>query len=115
MRYDLPMMMKRKTRRTDRNHVIYRLTVKGKTYIGLTVVENGNALKSAKRRFQKHVSRAKREDKGWKLCEMIRKHGAEAFLVEVVAVVRGKVAAHDFERDLIRTERPKLNTDIRGC
>jgi hypothetical protein len=47
------------------------------------------------------------------LCSAIRKHGAEKFLVEVVEVVRGKSAAHEIERVLIRKIKPKLNTDTR--
>lgn len=102
----------RKTR-SDRNHVIYSLTIGKREYIGVTVVNNRSPSKSLNRRWQKHVQRAYAEDKGWKLCEAIRKHGPEKFTVEIVQVVRGKSAAHQVERDLIRVRKPKLNTDVR--
>ena len=100
-------------RRSDRNHIVYKITLNAQEYIGVTVVEKRNPEYSAKRRWQKHVSRAKREDKNWKLYEMIRKHGPEKFQISVVQVVRGKSAAHGVERQLIRERKPKLNTDVR--
>lgn len=104
--------MKRK-RRTDRNHIVYKLAVRGDVYVGVTHVAGGNKNKSLKRRWQKHVRRALTEDRNWKLCKAIRKHGPEAFEVIIVAVVRGKVNAHNYERELIRKLNPKLNTDKR--
>ena len=100
-------------KRSDRRHVIYKLEVAGEFYIGLTVFERTEK-KSVVRRFQKHVSRAKVEKvKKWALCKAIRTHGSEAFKISVVATVRGKVAAHTFERALIMKTKPTLNTDIR--
>lgn len=83
------------------------------TYIGVTVVEKRNPQYSLKRRWQKHVSRALAESHNWKLCDAIRRFGAEKFDVKVIEVVRGKVAAHERERQLIRERKPKLNTDVR--
>lgn len=100
-------------RRSDRNHIVYKITLNTQEYIGVTAVEKRNPEYSAKRRWQKHVSRAKREDKNWKLYAMIRKHGPEKFQISVVQVVRGKSAAHSVERQLIRERKPKLNTDVR--
>jgi hypothetical protein len=100
-------------RRIDRNHIVYKLQVNTKVYIGVTSVENRNPEYSAVRRWQKHVSRAYREDKNWKLYDAIRRHGPEKFQVSVVEVVRGKAAAHERERQLISELRPKLNTDVR--
>jgi hypothetical protein len=82
-------------------------------YIGVTYVESANAKKSLARRWKKHVQRALAERHNWKLCQAIRKHGADSFVVEVIEVVRGKVAAHTRERELIRQLKPKLNTDVR--
>lgn len=104
--------VRRKKRRSDRRHVIYKLEVAGQSYIGLTVFERTEK-RSALRRFQKHVSRAKRDGKKWGLCRAIRKHGSDAFTVSVVKTIRGKSAAHAFERKLILKLKPSLNTDIR--
>ena len=106
-------MIKKRKRRSDRRHVIYRLEVEGMSYIGLTVFERTEK-KSVARRFQKHVSRALVEtEKKWGLCKAIRKYGAEAFTLSVIKTIRGKVDAHKFERDLILKLKPVLNTDVR--
>lgn len=102
-----------RAKRSDRNHIVYEIAMKSKTYIGVTVVEKRNPKYSLKRRWQRHVSRAMREEKNWKLYDAIRKYGAEKFQIRIVEVVRGKVAAHQLERELIRELRPRLNTDVR--
>ena len=107
------MMLKRK-RRSDRNHVIYRIDIGSDFYIGVTVKETGKTpLKSAIRRWQKHVSRAERENKDWLLCKVIRDSEVTSFKVTVVSVIRGKAAAHKAERILINKFNPSLNTDKR--
>jgi hypothetical protein len=83
------------------------------TYIGVTYVEKANPIKSLRRRWQKHVLRALTEDRNWKLCKAIRKYGPESFEVRVVTVVRGKTVAHKVEREMIRKQDPKLNSDKR--
>lgn len=105
-------MMKRK-RRLDRNHIVYSLAIGKLEYIGVTYVQDRSPVKSLRRRWQKHVRRALTEGRDWALCKAIRRFGAEAFTVEVVEVVRGKSAAHTRERELIRSLRPRLNTDVR--
>ena len=105
-------MMKRKTR-IDRNHIVYSLAIGKLQYIGVTYVQDRSPTKSLRRRWQKHIRRALTEGRDWTLCKAIRKYGAEAFEVEVLEVVRGKPAAHVRERELIRTLKPKLNTDVR--
>lgn len=107
------MMIRKRKRRTDRNHIVYSIAIGKREYIGVTVVNNGSVSKSLKRRWQKHVQRAMAEDKGWKLSLAIRKYGPEAFVVETIQVVRGKSPAHAIERELIRIRKPKLNTDVR--
>ena len=83
-------------------------SVTGQYYIGITVC--GQQLKKAiKVRFQKHVRRALTENKDWALCQSIREHGAEAFEMEVIGVVRGRRDAHAFERSLIAELCPGLN------
>ena len=103
------VMVKRK-RRQDTKHAVYMLTntATGDFYLGITVC--GSAVKKAlKVRWQKHVRRALTEDKSWNLCESIRKHGADAFVVDLVEVVRGRKPAHARERELIAELAPALN------
>jgi excinuclease UvrABC nuclease subunit len=104
------MMKRTRKRRSDTKHLVYRLQVKSLVYIGVTYIEKSNTKKS---RWRKHVRRAFNEGLNWKLCEAIRQYGPDAFTVEVVEVVRGKVAAHTLERELIKQLKPKLNTDVR--
>lgn len=107
------MFKSKRKPRTDRNHVIYRVDLGSDFYIGVTVNANKNPLKSAMRRWQKHVSRAMRENKNWKLCTVIRKHDLKSFKISVIKVVRGKSEAHKAERILINRFNPNLNTDKR--
>ena len=100
-------------KRTDRNHIVYSLAVGKLTYIGVTYIEDRSPTKSLRRRWQKHVRRALTEGRDWALCKAIRRFGAEAFTVDVLEIVRGKAEAHIRERELIRSVRPRLNTDIR--
>ena len=107
------MKVQKRKSRSDRKHLIYSLSVRGQEYIGVTFVERSAVNKSLTRRWKKHVQRALTENKNWKLCIAIRKYGPDAFLVSVLDVVRGKSAAHQVERELIKTRKPKLNTDVR--
>ena len=106
-------MIKKRKRRSDRNHVIYMITnVRTKQeYVGLTAVSyGGNVNRTVYRRFQKHVQRAISESKQWTLCKAIRKHGADRFAVTTIEVVRGKAVAHVRELEIIRERKPALNT-----
>jgi hypothetical protein len=100
-------MMRKK--RSDRKHIVYCLTnaVNGDCYIGVT---QGFLKKDLKVRIQKHIRRALTEDKQWTLCKAIRAFGADAFIPMIVDIVRGKAAAHEFERQLIGEYSPTLNT-----
>lgn len=103
-------MMKRK-RRQDTKHAVYMLvnTNTNEAYVGITVC--GNNVKNAlKVRFQKHVRRAVTENKAWALCHSIREHGAEAFVVLLVDIVRGRKPAHAVERGIINSDMPALNS-----
>jgi hypothetical protein len=103
--------MKRKLR-SDRNHVLYRVENidTGDFYIGVTVAQNQAYLRSVKVRWQKHVSRAFREDKDWTLCVAIRTSWTRAWKFEVLEVVRGRKPAHQRERQYIAEYQPTLNT-----
>lgn len=107
-------MMKQKTtrkRRQDTKHAVYMLvnTNTNEHYVGITVC--GNTIRQAlKVRFQKHVRRALTENRDWALCQSIREHGAEAFVMLLVDVVRGRKPAHAIEREIINGDMPELNT-----
>lgn len=101
-------MMKKK--RSDRNHVLYRLWVGDETYIGLTVAQGQAYLRSVKVRVQKHLSRAKQEQKDWNLYAALRENEGITVQYEVLEVVRGRKPAHQRERQLIAEYAPTLNT-----
>jgi hypothetical protein len=107
-------MIQRK-KRSDRTHIIYQITVGRKLYIGVTAKTQSTVLKSVRSRIAKHFYRSQTEGLNWLLCNELRKLDCkEDIQFEVLATMRGKSAAHVYERELIRTLRPKLNTDIRG-
>jgi hypothetical protein len=103
-------MVKRKLR-SDRNHVLYRLTntKTGDFYIGMTVVRDGNVKKSLSIRWKGHCYKAFVELKPWTMPASIRRHGDKCWLHEAIEVVRGKAAAHQREVALIKALRPTLN------
>lgn len=99
-------------KRSDRNHVLYRVICQdtGDSYIGLTVAQGQAFVRSVKVRWQKHVSRANRENKNWAMCQFIRDNVDSDFTYEVLEVVRGRKPAHQRERELIAELEPTLNT-----
>jgi hypothetical protein len=98
-------------RRQDTKHAVYMLvnTNTNESYIGITVC-GAEVKKALKVRMQKHVRRAVTENKDWALCKSIRKHGAEAFVVLLIDIVRGRKPAHAVERELINSNLSALNT-----
>lgn len=101
-------MMKKK--RSDRNYVLYRLEMANESYIGLTVANGRAFLRSVKVRVQKHLSRARREDKDWSLYTFLRSNEDVQVTYEVLEVVRGRKPAYQRERELISELEPTLNT-----
>jgi len=101
-------MMKKK--RSDRNYVLYRLEMADESYIGLTVANGRAFLRSVKVRVQKHLSRARREDKDWSLYTFLRSNEDVQVTYEVLEVVRGRKPAYQRERELISELEPTLNT-----
>ena len=99
-------------KRSDRNHVLYRVvcTDTGDSYIGLTVAQGQAFVRSVKIRWQKHVSRAMRENKAWTMCQFLRANAEAEFRYEVLEIVRGRKPAHQRERELITELEPTLNT-----
>ena len=104
--YNYDMIRKK---RSDRKHIVYCLTnvVTGDFYIGIT---QGFRKQDLRVRVQKHIRRALTEGKAWLLCDAIRSYGAESFVAQELAIVRGKVSAHTLERQLIGECLPTLNT-----
>lgn len=103
-------------KRTDRNHIVYSITVGEERYIGVTAKTESTVPKSLWSRLSKHWYR--RNDPArlhWALYSALRSltDRTEA-VIKVEHIVRGKEAAHKLERELIRQYRPILNTDKRG-
>jgi hypothetical protein len=110
--YNASMQQTKRKPRSDRMHVIYRVTcmVTAETYIGLTVCAGNTPKKAVEGRWKRHVTRALRHDKDWALCNAIRQHGPEMFMVEVLEKVRGKAQAHVREREVTKAIGATLNT-----
>jgi hypothetical protein len=98
-------------KRSDRNYVLYNVSCEttGDFYIGLTVATGRAFLRSVKVRVQKHLSRARREDKDWNLYAFLRQNES-AIQYEVIEVIRGRKPAYQRERELINELNPTLNT-----
>lgn len=98
-------------KRSDRNYVLYNISCEttGDTYVGLTVATGRAFLRSVKVRVQKHLSRARREDKDWNLYTFLRQN-EDDLKYEVIEVIRGRKSAYQRERELISEMNPTLNT-----
>jgi uncharacterized protein YpbB len=108
--------MSMRKKRTDRNHIVYEIIVQGESYIGVTANTAGSLRKSLWDRMSKHWYRRNEQGKNhWRLYQVLQtlEDRSEA-VVHMLAVIRGKTEAHTYERELIRTLRPALNTDTRG-
>jgi hypothetical protein len=107
-------------RRSDRYHLIYQLTAPtGERYIGMTFVRGDSRSmkarnRSADARFKAHCRNAFDYNHNTLLTEALRELGPDAFLKDIVEVVRGKQAAHDRERELIVGLKPELNMEGMG-
>ena len=107
-------------RRKDRYHLIYQLTAPtGERYIGVTFVRGDSRSMKARKhsadvRFKAHCRNALDYDHKTLLADAIRDLGPDAFLKDIVEVVRGKQAVHDRERELIAEIRPELNMEGLG-
>ena len=88
-------------KRSDRNFVLYKLTILDEIYIGVTGAIGRAFRKSVKVRLQKHMSRAKCENQDWTLYNFLRATNVVP-KYEVIEVVRGRKAAYQRERELIR-------------
>jgi len=107
-------MMRKK--RTDRTHIVYEIVVNNESYIGVTARTASTVRKSLWDRMSKHWYRRNEAGKNhWRLYQVLQTldERSEAVIREL-AVIRGKSAAHTYERELIRNMKPTLNTDVRG-
>ena len=103
-------------RRCDRNHAIYQIVCKptGERYVGVTVARGRAFQRSVKTRWEGHVYHALVEGRNYPLQQRIKEHGPTAFSHELLCVIRGKQAAHDHERELIKNTSPELNVECTG-
>jgi len=99
-------------KRSDRNHVIYEIVniLTGASYLGVTACIGRRIHYSAHLRFQKHQSRARRENKQWALYRDMKEFGPECYELFIVDVVRGKALAHRIETDLLKEFNYELNS-----
>ena len=105
------MEKRTRKRRQDTKHAVYMLVnvATNEHYIGITVC-GSQVNRALKIRWQKHVRRALTENKSWALCNSIRSHGPEAFVILLVDVVRGRKPAHTIERGIVNSCKPSLNS-----
>ena len=99
-------------KRSDRNHIIYKLTnnVTNESYIGVTVVRGRAYLKSLRSRWIRHIYKANIGMAEYPISISIRTHGEESFTREILQIVRGKKNAFQTESQLINEIKPTLNT-----
>lgn len=107
-------MKKRTPYRSNRNVVIYQFTLKqsGQRYIGKTVAIKRAFKQTMKKRFKGHVDAALK-GRSCTMAEAIRRFGEESFSLEVLEVVRGREAATQREKQLIKTLDPSW--DLNDC
>lgn len=102
-------------KRSDRNHIIYRITSPDGDYIGLTVMRGRAINKSLRIRLDGHFYRANVEMSDLPISRAIRRSPKE-ISISPIEIVRGKTKAHEREMSLIREMLPCLNTqgNIKG-
>ena len=107
-------------RRSDRYHLVYQLTApSGERYVGVTFVRGDSRSikarnRSAEDRFKAHCRNALDYNHKTLLCEAIRECGPDAFVKDILEVIRGKKQTHARERELIAELKPELNMEGMG-
>lgn len=102
--------MTKRTARKDSNYVVYTASHGDNVYIGITRKGSVSVLKAVRERWRKHISRARHEDRAWALYEYINSGNFDGWDHTIVAVIRGRAEAYDFERGLVKEVLPNLNT-----
>jgi predicted GNAT family acetyltransferase len=99
-------------KRSDRNHVIYEIvnTLTGASYLGVTAAIGRRFNYSVVLRFQKHQSRARKENKSWALYIDMKENDPDVYELFIVDVVRGKALAHQIETKLLKQFQYELNS-----
>jgi len=114
--YNTCMMKTKRTARKDCNYVIYEaVSETGENYIGLTRKGSVTVAKAVKERWRKHLSRARNENRLWALYVYLKTGGLDmTWEHKVIAIVRGRAEAYDFERGLVKELQPTLNDQYIG-
>jgi hypothetical protein len=82
----------------------------GENYIGLTRKSLPNANKVVAERWRKHKSRARNENRTWVLYEYLKMGAVDwTWSHRVLAVIRGRKEAYEYERHLVKELAPTLN------
>jgi len=104
-------MMKKRTARRDSNYVIYLMRDhRGETYVGLTRRGERTVEGAVRERWRKHLSRARNESRLWALYVYLKTGGlAHQWHHEVLAVIRGRKEAYQWERQWVKDHQPSLN------
>ena len=102
--------MTKRTARKDSNYIIYAAIHDGRAYIGLTRKGSVTVARAVKERWRKHVSRARNENRLWALYVYLKTGGLDmTWEHKVIAIVRGRAEAYEFERGLVKELQPTLN------
>ena len=103
--------MTRRTARKDSTFIIYEaVSETGENYIGLTRKTETTVGRSLKERWRRHLSRARNENRAWRLYEYMRAGGLEqVWEHRVIALIRGRAEAYDYERSVVKAQQPTLN------
>jgi len=106
--------MTKRTARSDSNFIIYVATHNGQSYIGLTRKGTTTVTKAVKERWRKHISRARHEDRAWRLYEYIKSGNWDGWEHQVLDIIRGRAEAYAYERALVKEIQPELNDQYIG-
>jgi hypothetical protein len=87
---------------------------RGDSYIGLTRKSLPNADKVVAERWRKHKSRARNEDRAWPLYQYLKDRIDGAWSHKIITVIRGRAEAYDYERSLVKAQKPTLNDQYLG-